>query len=359
MTVRRLTHACAAVAVVLGGQLFAIGSATAALPRADDTSMQWSVQPSTSKGATGRNQFIFQNVPGAAIADSVSISNLSKTPLTFKIYPTDAFTTTDGSYALLPGLQPPTDLGTWVKLAGASYTLAPGKQLDVPFQLTVPKNASPGDHAGGIVASVSALQTSSAGERVNVDRRVAARIYLRVAGPISPAVEISAPELSFHGGNFLSGGTLSAHYVVRNTGNVRVSAGQSKLRVRGPLGLDLGESVAVNLPELLPGAQVDVTAHLDDVWRVGQISGSVSVSPISQDGALPTASRSASVWKAPWWLLGLFVLVVGVVLAVILVRRSRSRTAKAVAALGAQPALATAGARGEGGSAADVSDKRE
>lgn len=59
-----------------------------------------------------------------------------------------------------------------------------GKRADIPFEFKVPANATPGDHIGGLVASVRQTEESADGQRPEVERRVAARVYLRVTGPV-------------------------------------------------------------------------------------------------------------------------------------------------------------------------------
>lgn len=110
---------------------------------------------------------------------------------------TDGFTTSDGAFALLPASQLATDIGTWVHFDQRSYTVPAGKRLDIPFRLSVPTNATPGDHAGGVITSISQVRVAANSQQVNVDRRIAARIYLRVAGPTQPTVAVETVQVSY------------------------------------------------------------------------------------------------------------------------------------------------------------------
>ena len=93
----------------------------------------------------------------------------------------------------------------------------------MPFTLTVPSDATPGDHTGGVLAAVTEQRTTTNGQRVNVDRRIAARVYLRVNGPLTSSLQIDRLSAA-HDGPIVGNGTVTVTYRVRNTGNVRLRA---------------------------------------------------------------------------------------------------------------------------------------
>ncbi|MEV4626554.1 DUF916 domain-containing protein [Micromonospora sp. NPDC049523] len=274
---------------------------------------RWAVQPSSATAPTGRNQFIYDLGPGQQVDDHVAITNLSAKPLTFTVYATDAFTATDGAFALLPASQPAKDAGTWVGFDRKPLTIKPGQRVIVPFRLAVPANAAPGDHAAGVVASVAEQRVDAEGQRVNVDRRVAARIYLRVGGPVTAAAEVESAQVTYDNPVLpFTRGPMTITYRVRNTGNIRVN-GKVRLRATGLLGLPLGGTQQLDLPELLPGAQVTLTRRLDGVLPAGLVTGVVEVDPSTSQGALPQTTRTSSVLAPPWTLLYLVLLVLAVV----------------------------------------------
>ncbi|MFJ6196609.1 WxL protein peptidoglycan domain-containing protein [Micromonospora sp. NPDC092111] len=290
---------------------------------AADGELRWSVQPAAPKGTVGRNLFEYQSGAGTRVADRVTISNLSDRPLTFAVYATDAYSAPDGAFALLPASDRPTGLGSWIRLPRREYTVPTGKRLEIPFELSVPAKATPGDHAGGIVASIVERQTDPQGQLVNVDRRVAARVYLRVEGELAPEVRIErlatsyrTPAVPFASGDF------GVRYRVRNTGNVRMVAGQAALRVRGPLGFTLADAGRVALPELLPGGEIVLDRELK-VWPAGRLDAVVTVNPVTAEGRLPATSRSAGTWAAPWSVIGTLLIVLALAALGLLARRRR------------------------------------
>ncbi|BCY05358.1 WxL protein peptidoglycan domain-containing protein [Actinoplanes sp. L3-i22] len=290
-----------------------------AAPAASD--VRWSVQPSTAKGPDGRDYVIRRAAPGERLTDYVGITNLTTRPLTFSVYGTDAYTTDDGSFALLPAARKPTDIGSWTTLGATKYTVPANTRLDVPFAISVPADATPGDHAGGVVASIAEPQTTASGQQVLVDRRVAARVYLTVAGAVAPTLKIDSVRLEYaQATNPADGGVMTVRYLVHNTGNLRLS-GTGTVRVTGPFGWELARTGGMVIPELLPGGSVTVTEKILGVQPTVRLAAEVSVVPASFEQRLPTVSRGTGVWAWPWAL----VAVLGAALLYLILRLVRRR----------------------------------
>ncbi|MEU5884946.1 DUF916 domain-containing protein [Spirillospora sp. NPDC047279] len=295
--------------------------AATAAPEPSKGGFTWAVQPSGPKGPTGRDHFVYSAAPGQKIEDTVGITNGGRSALTFKVYATDAFNTADGSFALLTAAQRPRDVGTWTTFKAATYEVKPGKRLDVPFTVTVPHDATPGDHSGGVIAAVTEQVPNARGQRVNVDRRVAARVYLRINGPLSPAVQIDDITTA-HDTPTLGSGPLTVTYRVRNTGNVRVTAG-ARITAQGPVGT-LGKPVSRTIPELLPGAGYTFTERIPGVAPAGRLTASVKLTPADPGNGSPLrpTTRAASTWAVPWLPLAATVLLI--VAAIALLRRRKT-----------------------------------
>ena len=288
---------------------------------ADD--IGWSVQPANSATGT-RSYFGYELAPGEQLTDTVRVTNRAATPTTFTVYGTDAYTTVDGGFDLLAAKTPPRDIGSWIALAAKAYTVPGNGHLDIPFRLAVPTNASPGDHAGGVIASVVTPGTSGDGQQVNIDRRVAARVYLRVSGPTSPSLRTESVRVSYDGGD------MTVAYQLHNTGNLRIT-GVSRVRITGPFGIGLARTPDAEVPELLPGATISVTERVTGVAPAFRLDASVEVEPASADGRLPAVVRSAGVWAVPWTVLLVVLVLVAGLVAWRLVRRVRRRRAAAAA----------------------------
>ncbi|GAA0519138.1 hypothetical protein Ade02nite_80170 [Paractinoplanes deccanensis] len=283
--------------------------------------VRWSVQPSTAKGPDGRDYIVRRAAPGERLTDYIGITNLTAKPLTFSVYGTDAYTTDDGSYALMAAAQKPTDVGSWIALAASKYTVPANTRLDVPFSISVPANATPGDHAGGVVTSIAQEQTGADGQKVLVDQRVAARVYLTVAGAVAPRLAIDNVRLEYaQSANPAAGGEMTVRYLVRNAGNLRLS-GTGSVKITGPFGWTLAKTEAMDIPELLPGGSITITEKITGVQPTVRLAADVDVRPVYFAEQLPAVARSTSVWAWPWALIA----VVGIALLYVVLRLARRR----------------------------------
>ncbi|OLT10596.1 hypothetical protein BJF78_28565 [Pseudonocardia sp. CNS-139] len=187
--------------VVVAALVGTAGAAAAALPGrpapAQDGTVTWAVQPADTEGPDGRVSFRYELDPGGVVADNVIVTNYSEVDVDFRLYASDGVTTPSGAFDLLPGSRPPVDAGSWVTLAETSVRLGPRQARIVPFTVTVPPNATPGDHPAGIVAAVG--DTAGATD-VTVERRVGARVHLRVGGELAPRLDVSALDVGYGGG---------------------------------------------------------------------------------------------------------------------------------------------------------------
>ncbi|MDG4820507.1 DUF916 domain-containing protein [Asanoa sp. WMMD1127] len=303
--------AVAVVAALTG--VLPVGAAAHAEPTTPQT---WGIAPSTRNGPDGRASFTYKLDPGATLTDYAAISNYSAAPITLDLYASDAFTTEQGGFDLLPAAREPTDVGSWVSFDSrfARLTIPSKSRMDVPFRLSVPKNATPGDHAGGIVAAVASTAVSADGGQVKVDRRVGARMYLRVTGEVRPAVDIERVAVSYTGTvNPMGGGVVTATYRIRNTGNVRLT-GRPTTTVAGPFGVGRRVARTDPVPEILPGGEVLTTVRANGILPLGRLTVHFDLLPttVGPPGAAPPAvTNTASLWAPPWPQIAVSLLVAG------------------------------------------------
>ncbi|MFD4141695.1 WxL protein peptidoglycan domain-containing protein [Streptomyces sp. NPDC058572] len=285
------------------------------------------VQPSAAKKPDARPNFSYGATPGAVVKDHIAVFNYANKPVTLRVYAGDAFTTADGGFDLFAAERRPKDVGSWVKLGKSVLSVPRRSHVIVPFTMTVPRNVTPGDHTGGIVASLSAVRTDTKGNKVAVDQRVGARIYLRVAGELKPQLTVEDLDTAYHGtANPFAAGSATVTYTVRNSGNVRLAARQA-VHVRDPFGGEAEVAKIRDVPELLPGAALRVTTSATGVLPAMRGTTSVTVDPRPVRGdvkhrVLPRVTRTAAFTAVPWALLVLL-LVLAAATTVLLVRRRR------------------------------------
>lgn len=322
------------------------------------STVSWSVQPSTADGPDGRTTFDYALEPGESVEDVVRVNNFSDEPQVFHVYSQDAINTPEGAFSLLEGAEEPTAVGAWAAVDQAEVQVPAGGHVDLPFTLTVPANATPGDHAGGIVASLTDVRTDGNDNQVLVENRVGTRVYLRVGGELAPSLRVSAVTSSFDGGWIpFVGGDLTTTYTIENTGNMRLG-GTQRVEVDGPLGIgartvDLGE-----LPELLPGQSFTLTTEVTGVQRLGRLTATLLLDPVALDGAEgdpepSSVSGAGGSWALPWP--EIVVLLIIVLIIVLLRRRSRGRQRRRADELAAAEARGRAQAQAETGASAGAS----
>jgi hypothetical protein len=313
--------------------LFALGGPAVLAETASAQEQQeinsFSLSPCGSEpGQPGsRPSLSYKLAPGAVQNDCVLLSNYSNVPLTFSVYPTDAFNNRTGEFSVLEGDESPTDVGAWIELGTEAVTLQPGTGLEIPVTIRVPANASPGDHAGAVLASSRTSSDDATGKQVLLDRRTGSRVYLRVEGAENPGLVVENLSVDYHGSVNPLDGEVDVTYTVRNEGNIRLGARQ-EVTVD-----DLFGTAATKKPrpiaELLPGNAVTFHQHFTGIAATLRLSADVKltpVTPVGAEGAAPApTTTTAHVWAIPWLLVLLLVILVAVI---VVVRRRRRRAAE-------------------------------
>jgi len=294
------------------------------------------IEPSGPRQPDRRTWFIYKLKPGTTIEDWVAVTNFSLIPLRINLYARDAEETPGGAFAVQLVRQRPVQVGSWIHLPVSSVVVDHDKAVIVPFTIKVPHDASPGDHAGGIVASITRTAIGAHGARIRVDQRVGVRVYTRIAGPLRPKLVISGLVSHYAGTRSpLAGGTLTVTYTVRNVGNLDLNA-PSVLRLTNPFGWSRTVRQSGSPPDLLPGFYIQATRVIHGVYPAFRADTTVTVDPgfstVSTDSGLNETSlrlggvsASTGTWAIPWPALGLLLLLILVVGSAIYIRSRRRR----------------------------------
>lgn len=272
------------------------------------------IAPAKGDAPDGRTRFNYRIDPGQQVSDQVIVTNAGSKPLKVTLLATDAFNTEDGSYALLESNKKPTDAGSWVRFkqnkTKLTLTLAPQKSKVVGFTVKVPANAQPGDHPAGIIAAATFGEGQLA-----VERRIASRLYVRVAGDLQPALTASSFSGAYHSGWNPLDGSVTIDAVIANSGNVALS-GTVNVEARTWFGTVVGKPVQTQLEEILPGNTRTVSFELAGVPQVGYVQPQLLLrSAIAADapdpGPLPVVQRDTFLLALPWTVLAAIVAGVG------------------------------------------------
>ncbi len=334
---RSLPRAARAVVVALLALVagLAVAAPTTAAPRlaaASDGDVTWTVRTASSDLGADRTSFSYTLSPGRTVKDGLVVANRGTSDLALSVYAADGRTTEAGQFDLLVAGEKSVGVGAWTTAAKKSITVEAGKTVTVPFTVAVPKYATPGDYAGGIVTS---LRQKDEAQGINVDRRLGVRVTLHVGGKVAPALAVE--DVQVHHATTadpLGRADATVTYTLHNTGNT-IMSGQQSVRVAGPFGWFAADAAPpAGTPDLLPGESWPVTVTVPDVPAAGRLGATVSVTPVVTDASGSTSSLtpvegSAHGWAVPWVLLGgLVVLAAVVVLLVRGIRRGRARRAE-------------------------------
>jgi hypothetical protein len=296
---------------------------------AEDSRVSWALRTASNDFGADRQNFDYALDPGGTITDALMVVNHGKKPLTLTVYSADGFTTQSGQLDLMTQQEKSTGIGSWVRAGQDSVAVPAGKTVEVPFTIALPKNATPGDHVGGIITSLS---TPGDEPGIEVDRRLAMKVHLRVGGELAPALKVEDLHVDHDGPiNPVGKGDATIGYTIRNSGNAIVTA-QQAASVSGPFGSFRVRAAAVDdSPELLPGDSWKVEVPVDGVLPTVRVAATVTLTPIVTDASgtitpLPAVESTTHAWAMPWSALVLLLLLVA--LAVLAVRARRRRSAQ-------------------------------
>ncbi|MEU7297470.1 DUF916 domain-containing protein [Streptomyces exfoliatus] len=266
---------------------------------------EWAVYPAAARLGS-RPYFFLTADPGATLTDRVTVANKTAAPLTFRLYGADAYNTDrDGGFAVRTQREEQTGAGAWIKPAQSRITVPPGKAVTVPYTLTVPADADPGDHPGALVALDERISPGGKGSvAVGVQRAVAARLYLRVSGPTVPALAVE--DVTLDQDRPLVPGTRAGSavvsYTLHNRGNVTLDP-KVALRAEGLFGRTLLDRDLAKVPsELLPRQKIRLTERWTGSPQLdwGDVTLTATAKDVRETG---TVSFLAVPWAAATTLL--------------------------------------------------------
>lgn len=191
--------------------------------------------------------FIMTLEPEESGKNGIRLINSGEEAHTVQIYPVDGSASADGSFSCRQASEDRNEVGSWVQLDTQELTIEPDAQEVVDFTVTVPKDASPGEHNGCIAVQDIANKPAASGEGVLLGFRSAIRLSIRVPGEIIKQldflrVDISRGEQS----------TYIVSPVAKNTGNVSLDV-QSYVQLVSVFGQETKIEHNTNCP-IVPGA---------------------------------------------------------------------------------------------------------
>ena len=235
--------------------------------------------------------------PGEIRQFTVLVSNVSGQDQNYYLYKRDISGVRDGGVPIFSENEGDTGgyaLSDWIQLQSDRLEVKSGEEKPVSFLLTVPSNASPCDHFGGIFVSAEPPKLKESGAAIGY--QVANIISIRVAGECIEQAQIR----QFSTDNYFYGkSAVDFNLKFENTGN-------TLLRPTGPLTITnmFGKEVAnIIFNEDLAGVFPSDTREYNFSWTsdetgFGRYEAMVSPS-FGEDGFKQTVFSTATFWILP------------------------------------------------------------
>jgi hypothetical protein len=214
-----------------------------------------------------RAYFIFNAKPGTHIQSAVRVINSGAATGNATLYGTDATTGATSGAVYLDRTVRSQDVGSWLTLGESSVTLTPGQSIQVPFEVTIPKNVRSGEHLGGIGMEVKPLgdkpEFIGKGNNVQILTRTLTVIAVEVILPGAHSEALSASGVQAGGQN----GYQSLQIALHNTGTMMFKS-SGTLQVMDQYGALL-QTLLLKLDTFLPATSIDLPVYLKKALGVG------------------------------------------------------------------------------------------
>jgi len=298
---RPIAAAAVALALAAGAPAWAASASdTPPVAAPADQTVTWSVRPADTTGADGRSWVELTVDPGTTVEEHMAVRNLGSAPAVFALSAADGYFTDKGRFNMLPASSPSVAAGRWIALPD-TVTVAPGETAIVAFTVVVPADATPGDHAAGVAASVLSAGSTGDGSAVSVESRVGFRVMTRVTGTLRPEVASTGVEARYRTSwNPFEPGELTVDVAAVNAGNVGFRLSHEADTAGRVVPSD------TEALDMLPGDARTVTVEVDDVWPLLFTRGAVVLTPevAERDDAPLEAAHPVRVeyfaWTIPW-----------------------------------------------------------
>jgi len=252
--------------------------------------------------------FVYEKNKGDTIKDTATIRNLDKKPVKVKIYAVDATSNQSGSFILTFPKEQQKTIGTWTKLNQKELTLNPLETKNIPFEINIPKNATPGQYQGGIIIETSGEtptnknteKTDTKNGVVAVSTRIGTRIYLTIKGKIHNDISLKSFKASK---NILTGKT-QFKFTIQNKGNMTIEP-KAHIEIYDSFG-NLYETINETLGTSSPQTTIKPTITMKKHPLMGSFTAKLTMSynakftPSNMHESPEIETKEIQFWIMPW-----------------------------------------------------------
>lgn len=204
------------------------------------------------------------------------------------------------------------ELSDWISISSSTVYVPSGESASILYTISVPENASPGSHMGGVFVSVQPPNIDTVGAAVAY--QVGSNVVVRVSGDI---VENASIRQFSTDKFFYSTQNVDFSVRIENTGNVLVKP-TGPLEIHNMLGKKV-DTITFN-PEQRAVFPNDERSFLNIKWEgdgVGFGRYEARLSPVyGEQGAVNTMSNTTTFWILPMNIIGPALLVLLLILGI-------------------------------------------
>jgi hypothetical protein len=253
--------------------------------------------PKSTEAEPNRSWFVYTMGPGDFKEDIVVVNNHSDKSMIVGIEAYDAQNTSNGSFTLVTDTKDNQDVGTWVTPSTDTITIPGGESKEVSFKITIPSNASVGQHSGAIAVYQKSSQSGGTGLKVVVG----ARIYITVPGTVNRKVTFDQVSHEFKDGK------LVFHIKTTNHSNINLEPSLD-IKLRGLFRTYI--QTEDNNGTYLPGRTITISpvwnrrAPTLGYYRVTLVMNTWSATEVSPDGSTKELPNLTFRYSYGFWLGG-------------------------------------------------------
>jgi LysM repeat protein len=252
------------------------------------------------------------------------INNRDET-VVIKVYPVDASTTAEGTYALVLEDDPRLDVGKWIHIAVNEIEVGPRTEKTVPFRISIPGNADTGEHFGGIITEEINTNNVLTGTGVRVLTRIGTRVYETVPGEVRKDLSVTRYDYGYAGTginnpfkDFLEINRRTLFYTgFKNNGNVKLTP-IITLDVKNMFGQSVVHVVNKDAGIVLPRGETNGNVVTwDGIPMIGRYTAKVTINTV--EPGVKEMTREIVIWAFPYKIAFLLVLLVIVIILIRLI----------------------------------------
>jgi hypothetical protein len=131
-----------------------------------------------------QTSYYYSSSPGSVIDDFITIKNLDSAPVTLSFYGADALQTVQGDFAAKTIQDEQVAMGKWIKFKDPTTELQGMESKQVPFQITLPANVTPGTYPGALAISSVVSKAPTQGMGMKVATRMIVKVLVDLPGTV-------------------------------------------------------------------------------------------------------------------------------------------------------------------------------